>query len=129
MVSTKLKLGMKYELETTVKEGYTADFIGSGSVKVLSTPSMILLMEKVSRLCVEESLPPGYTTVGYKVEIVHLKPARLGSKIKVVSVLEKIEGKKLTFRVEAYRGKELIGKGVHKRFIVYKEEFLHEAES
>ena len=124
VVSLELKPGVKLEEEYEVTKEHLADFLSSGDVAVLSTPSMILFMENTSRLLVEGHLEEGYTTVGVRVDVRHLAPAPLGAKVKVVSVLKEVEGRKLTFEVKAYWGETLIGEGTHERFIVNKRRFL-----
>jgi len=84
---------------------------------------MISFMEYVSWKCVQKYLPEGYATVGVKVCVEHKAPAPIGAKIKVVSKLVKIEGRLLTFRVEAWYGEKLIGEGIHERYIVNLEKF------
>jgi len=120
----ELKPGIKLEKEYEVSKEHLADFLSSGDVAVLSTPSMILFMENTSRLLVEDFLEKGYTTVGTRVDVKHLAPAPLGAKVKVISELKEIEGRKLIFEVKAYWNDILIGEGVHERFIVNKEKFL-----
>ena len=102
----------------------SAKSLGSGDVNVLSTPSMIRMMEETSRLLVQDKLPEGHTTVGIKVDVSHLKAVPIGCKIKIVSKLLKVEGRKLIFKVEAYWGEEKIGEGLHERFIVDRKSFL-----
>ena len=74
---------------------------------------------------VQKELPTGETTVGTSVNIKHLKANLIGDKIKCVSVLEKIDGKKLEFSVKVYHGDTLVGEGTHGRFIVNEEKFLN----
>ena len=106
-----LKEGLEGERKYTVKEEHTAKFLGSGDVSVLSTPSMIMMMENAARLLVEEYLPEGYTTVGTRVEVSHLRAAPLGAEITVKVKLIEVSGRK-------------IGEGQHERFIVNREKFL-----
>jgi len=120
----ELKPGIKLEKEYEVLKEHLADFLSSGDVAVLSTPSMILFMENTSRLLVEDFLEEGYTTVGTRVDVKHLAPAPFGAKIKVISELKEIEGRKLVFEVKAFWNSILIGEGTHERFIVNKEKFL-----
>ena len=120
----ELEIGIKKEMEFTVREEDTASFLGSGDVSVLSTPAMISMMENTSRLLVQEKLPEGYTTVGTHVDISHLKAAPLGAKIIIRSELIKQEGRKLLFKVEAFWKDAKIGEGTHERFIVNREKFL-----
>ncbi|MEA2070490.1 MAG: thioesterase family protein [Asgard group archaeon] len=110
--------------EFEVKEQHIADFLGSGKVSVLSTPSMILFMEQTAMLAAKDQLPEGWITVGTRVDIKHLKASKLGATISVKASLKKQEDKHLVFTVEAYCEKELIGSGIHERHIVNKEKFL-----
>lgn len=119
-----LKEGLEGERKYTVKEEHTAKFLGSGDVSVLSTPSMIMMMENAARLLVEEYLPEGYTTVGTRVEVSHLRAAPLGAEITVKVKLIEVSGRKLRFTVEAYCNDKKIGEGHHERFIVNREKFL-----
>jgi predicted thioesterase len=111
-----------------VSEEYVAKHIGR-DISVLSTPAMILFMEKTSMKCVQQYLPEPYTTVGVAINVRHLNPAPLGGVVKVVSKLMIIEGRKLVFEVKAYYRDVLIGEGLHERFIVNREKFLERVKS
>ena len=117
-----LKEGMSLTLEKIVSENETAAKIASGALNVFATP---ILMENASFELVQKELPTGETTVGTSVNIKHLKANLIGDKIKCVSVLEKIDGKKLEFSVKVYHGDTLVGEGTHGRFIVNEEKFLN----
>ena len=90
-----LKEGMSLTLEKIVSENETAAKIASGALNVFATPILIAFMENASFELVQKELPTGETTVGTSVNIKHLKANLIGDKIKCVSVLEKIDGKKL----------------------------------
>ncbi len=111
-----------------VEEKHIADFLGSGKVAVLSTPSMILMMEHTAMIAAQEYLPEGWITVGTRVDISHLRASKQGAKIKVIVKLKEIEGKHLTFEVIAFDGENIIGEGLHERHIVNKEKFLARIE-
>ncbi len=119
-----LKEGMSLTLEKTITENETAAKIASGALNVFATPILIAFMENASFELVQKELSEGDTTVGISVDIKHLKANLVGDKIRCVSVLEKIDGKKLDFSVKAYHGDVLIGEGNHGRFIVNEEKFL-----
>jgi fluoroacetyl-CoA thioesterase len=123
-LSEQLKPGLKCVQEFTVGEEHTASHVGSGTVRVLSTPSMIAFMEKASLDCVQKLLPQGETTVGTMVCVKHLAPAPVGAKIRVETELISVEGRRLRFRVRAFWGETLIGEGEHERYIVNAEKFL-----
>ncbi|HSN58086.1 MAG TPA: thioesterase family protein [Clostridiaceae bacterium] len=119
-----IKEGMNSKTETVVTENDTASKYGSGLLDVLSTPHMVALMENTSKNVVEESLPDGFSTVGIEVSIKHLKATPVGMKVRCEAVLEKIDGKKLIFKVDAWDEKGKIGEGTHVRFIVNMEAFM-----
>ena len=118
-----LEVGIKGQRETIVAKENTAEGIGSGSLEVFSTPIMILLMEESCFMSVADKLDEGFTTVGISVNVKHLSATPLGMKIVVKSELTKVDGRALTFKVEAYDEKGLIGEGIHERFIVNNEKF------
>jgi len=124
----KIEEGLEYEKEYEIQEQHTAKFLGSGDVEVLSTPSMILFMENTARLSVEQKLPEGLTTVGTHVDVRHLRPAPLGGMVKIKAKLLRQEGRKLLFEVKAFWRDELIGEGIHERFIVDREKFLEKVK-
>jgi len=117
--------GMSATNEMIVTENDTASKYGSGLLDVLSTPCMIGLMEGTSKKVVDDSLPEGFSTVGIEVSIKHLKATPIGMRVKCEAVLEKIDGKKLIFKVEAWDEKGKIGEGTHTRFIINEEAFMN----
>jgi predicted thioesterase len=119
----KLEPGIECVEEFLVTEEHTAKHLRSGAVRVLSTPSMILFMERTSHNCVQGLLPPGYSTVGIMVNIRHLNPAPVGATVRVTSRLVKVEGKRILFEVKATYRDLVIGEGVHERYIVSLEGF------
>ena len=124
-----LEVGIKGQRETIVAKENTAAGIGSGSLEVFSTPMMILLMEESCFMSVNDILEEGFTTVGTCVNVKHLSATPLGMKVVIKSELIKVDGRALTFKVEAYDEKGLIGEGIHERFIVNNEKFQAKTDS
>jgi predicted thioesterase len=121
---TVLKPGISHEVEHTVTVNETANSLGSGSLEVYSTPSMIALMERTSMEAVKPYLGDGNSTVGVLVNIRHIKPTPVGSKIKCCANLEDIDGKRLIFNVEVHDMNGLIGSGTHERYIIDEQKFM-----
>lgn len=115
---------MKHSTVMTVSEGNTADYIGSGDMAVLATPAMVALMENAAMLAVALHLEEGETTVGAMISTSHLKPSKIGNTISAIAELTEVEGRKLTFKIEAYDADQLIGSGEHIRYVVNREKFL-----
>ena len=124
-----LEVGIKGQRETIVTKENTAAGIGSGSLEVFSTPMMILLMEESCFMSVNDILEEGFTTVGTCVNVKHLSATPLGMKVVIKSELIKVDVRALTFKVEAYDEKGLIGEGIHERFIVNNEKFQAKTDS
>jgi len=124
-----LEVGIRGQKETIVTKQNTAAGIGSGRLEVFSTPIMILLMEESCFMSVSDKLDEGFTTVGISVDVRHLSATPLGMKVEIKSELIKIDGRALTFKVEAYDEKGLIGEGIHERFIVNNEKFQAKTDS
>ncbi len=119
-----LKEGLTFTNKTTVTDALTAKVLGSGDMDVLATPAMVALMENAAMMAVALELPEGMTTVGGHIETSHLRPSKVGAEIEAKAVLEKIDGKKLFFAVEAMQDGNVIGQGKHLRFIVDRDKFL-----
>ena len=80
-------------------------------------------------MSVDDKLEEGFTTVGILVNVKHLSATPLGMKVEIKSDLIKVDGRALTFKVEAYDEKGIIGEGIHERFIVNNEKFQAKADS
>lgn len=119
-----LKEGLKHQSMMSITAGNTAEFIGSGDMAVLATPAMIALMENAAMLAVAPELETGQTTVGTAISTSHVRTSKVGTNVYAVAELVAIEGRKLSFKIAAYEGENLIGEGEHTRFIVDRERFL-----
>lgn len=120
----EIKVGLIRESSVVVTENITARFVGSGSLPVFSTPSMLALMEKTSLELVSSYLDDGETTVGISANINHLAATKLNDTVICRSELINVEGRKLTFKVSCYALDKEIGNGIHERFVVNSDKFM-----
>lgn len=121
--------GLVGQSEVFVQEENTARHLGSGNVDVLATPEMVRLMEKATVAAVDHLLPDGYCTVGVEVNVRHLAATPVGMRVRVEAELTAVEGRRLTFRVEAFDEVERIGEGEHRRVIIDVERFKARVEA
>ncbi|OGO05433.1 MAG: hypothetical protein A2Y73_06350 [Chloroflexi bacterium RBG_13_56_8] len=121
--------GLAAQRSLVVEEEHTAARWGSGSLLVLSTPEMVALMEGAAVDAVDPLLPPGYQTVGGHVDIRHIAPTPLGSKVTSHATLIEVDGKRLTFLVEAQDEAGKVGEGTHQRFIIEVAKFMQRAQA
>lgn len=119
--------GTAGEREETVTPAKTAAALESGSVPVYATPAMVALMEAAAIRALDGHLPPGHTSVGMEISVNHLRPSPVGSTVRARATVTGVEGRLVTFRVEAHQGAERIGDGFHRRAIVETARFLARA--
>ncbi|WP_069871207.1 thioesterase family protein [Fusibacter sp. 3D3] len=119
-----LKIGDQFISELIVEEKHTAAAFGSGTIFVFSTPMMIGLMENAALKCAQVGLSEGQSTVGTFVNVKHMAATPMNMKVKAIATIIEIDGKKLTFAVEAFDEKEKIGEGTHGRYVIDAEKFL-----
>ena len=102
----------------------TAAAMGSGDMEVFATPAMIALAENAAMKAVAPFLGEDQTTVGSLIAMSHLKPTAPGDTVTARAMLAEIDGRRLTFTVEASDSEDVIGEGRHVRYIVGREKFL-----
>ena len=107
-----------------VGKEHLANELGSGDVKVLATPMMIALMEAAALDAVRDYLDAGWTTVGSRVDVEHLRPTPLGARVTAEAVLVRREDRLLEFAVQAWDGMGVIGQGTHRRHLIDIEKFM-----
>ncbi len=123
----ELRAGLEAEVQVLVAEENTARTVGSGSLQVLATPMLVAAMERAACQAIEEALGEGETSVGTWVAVEHLAPTPVGGEVRVRARLTDVDGRSLTFVVEASDTAGLVGRGEHKRFIVNAERFMGKA--
>ena len=122
-----LKPGLTAEKHAVVTNANTAISFGSGGIAVYATPAMIALMEGAALSAAEALLPQGWSTVGTDINVKHISATPLGMKVRARAELLGVDGRALSFKVEAFDEAGKIGEGSHGRFIIEIEKFLAKA--
>ena len=123
-----LEIGLRGFATLVVSEADTAIAFRSGSVPVLATPRVIALCEEAACAALVGKLPDGHTSVGMRVQVDHLQPTAVGGIVNAEAILERTEGRRLTFTVSASDTKGLVAAGKVTRVLVEVERFLSKAE-
>jgi len=123
-----LKPGLSAKVEIIVSETNTAAHLGSGSIAVYATPALVALMENAAVRALEGYLPDGQTTVGGQIDVRHLAATPVGMKVRARAELLEVNGRKLTFQVQAWDEEELIGEAKHIRYIVDEDKFMRKVK-
>ena len=115
---SKLKPGLTGFARIHVGVEQTAPSIGSGKVPVLATPVMINVIEAAALAAVEHLLPPGHQSLGIHLDVRHFAATPIGMHVEATAELTAVDGRTLSFKVEARDDKEPIGGGTHQRVVV-----------
>jgi fluoroacetyl-CoA thioesterase len=117
-VTEQFPLGLTGEARVQVTPEVTAQHMGSGTVAVFATPQMVRLMERAAVNALAPHLMPGQQSVGTLVNVRHLAATPLGATVTAHAELVSVDGRRLTFRVSAHDGTDLIGEGIHERALI-----------
>ncbi len=118
------RLGQQARVQRTVAASDTAEQFGNAGVRVLATPVLCAWFENAALACIQTNLEQGEATVGTKLSIEHLAATPLGMLVSVEAELVEIDRRRLTFRIEARDEQEVIGRGLHERFVIDLQRFL-----
>jgi fluoroacetyl-CoA thioesterase len=97
---------------------HTAPFVGSGRIAVLATPVMINVIEAAALNAAEHLLPTGHQSLGIHLDVGHVAATQVGLLVTATAEVLRVEGRTITFRVEARDEIEVIGGGTHQRVVV-----------
>ena len=125
-----LKIGIKYEHKFIVPKSKTVPLLYPESEEFLVMPEvfatgfLVGLLEWACILAIKPYLEwPNEQTVGTHINVSHEAATPAGLEVTVKVELIAIEGRKLTFNVEADDGIDFISKGIHERYVINKQKF------
>src|SRR6201987_6092994 len=105
--------GLTGTAEILVGPEHTAPFVGSGRIAVLATPVMINVIEAAALAAVEHLLPTGLQSLAIHLDVSHVAATPVGLRVTATAEVLRVEGRTVTFRVEAHDEVEKIGGGTH----------------
>jgi predicted thioesterase len=119
--------GVHGQAELVVGVDDTAIAACSGDVPVLATPRLLALCEQAACAAVADHLGPNETTVGLRIELTHIAPTRVGSRVQADATLDRTEGRRLVFTVSVSDACGLVAAGKLTRAVVDRASFLDKA--
>jgi len=128
-MKSTLKPGLTHRFAYKVPENKTVPYTYPESPeiaampKVFATGFMIVLMEWVCTQLLVPHLDPGEGSVGVHVDVSHLAATPPGMTVTVDVECVKIDGPRVTFKVKAHDEVDLIGQGLHERYVVVWDKF------
>jgi predicted thioesterase len=114
---------MTHEIKVKTGPEHSARHFFANLPDVFATPFLGAFMERVSAELIDRQLQSGEQSVGVSMNLKHLAATPLGMEVRVVTTVSAVEGRKLTFQLEAFDAVEKIGEAVHERFIIVADKF------
>lgn len=116
--------GASGRAERAVADDDTGRAVGSSDMPVLATPVLLAVGEAATIDAIEGCLPANSTSVSMRLHFDHVRPVPVGGTVFATASLERVEGRRLTFTVEARDGDgDLVGSGRIVRVIVDRQRF------
>ena len=116
-------VGAKGKFEQAVETGHLASELDSSLASVLSTPTMVAMMEQAAINAIKPFLDDGESSVGMTIEVSHTAATPPGHRARAEAEVTKIEGRRLEFSVRAFDDVEQIGSGTHRRAVIDAAKF------
>ena len=111
-------VGARGKFERIVETKHLASELDSSLAAVLSTPTMVAMMEQAAIEAIKPFLDAGESSVGMTIEVSHTAATPPGHRARAEAEVTKVEGKRLEFSVRAFDDAEQIGAGTHRRAVI-----------
>jgi fluoroacetyl-CoA thioesterase len=128
-MKASLKPGVTHRFAYTVPENKTVPYLYpeadmfQAMPAVFATGFMVGLMEWTCIQLMAPHLDPGEGSLGVHVDVSHSAATPPGLTVTVDAEVAAVDGRRITFRLKAHDGIDLIGEGRHERFVVTWDRF------
>jgi len=116
-------VGAKGKFDQIVEIRHLASELDSSLAAVLSTPTMVAMMEQAAIEAIKPFLDAGESSVGMTIEVSHTAATPPGHRTRAEAEVTKVEGRRLEFSVRAFDDVEQIGSGTHRRAVIDAAKF------
>jgi fluoroacetyl-CoA thioesterase len=124
-----LTAGLTAKTDIVVEDRLTADRMGNPGFDVLSTPALVQLFGAASIQAIAPHQDVPLTgSVGMRIEVGHIAATPIGMHVRCTAKVVNVDGRRVSFTLEAHDEQELIGKGTHERFLFDPAKFLAKAQ-
>jgi len=127
-VKNSLVAGISTTTKILVDRERTIAFMGDEG-RVYGTPSMILDIEYIARNWLLDHLDDNEDTVGTHISLDHVAATVENDSIEITLTVEEINGRAIKLIAQVKDSLEVVGKGVHNRFVVDKEKTFERLEA
>ncbi len=113
-----IPVGAKGSDTKTVAAGDLASHLDATLAAVLSTPTMVGMMEHAAIEAIRAYLDLGESSVGMSIEVKHTAATPPGHRVRAEAEVTKVDGRRLEFSIRAFDEVEEIGSGTHRRAVI-----------
>lgn len=124
MPASQISPGLVGQSQAVVQRQDLASAYGNPGVDVMSSMTLMTLLEQAAIAALAPALTPGQMTVGARMEMDHLAPTPEGFTVTATAELSEVAGRKLVFKLSAGDGVDTVAKAVHVRYLVDSQRFL-----
>ena len=121
-----IKEGLTGQASAVVRKEDLASSYGNPGVDVMSSMTLMTLLEQACIDAIAPEMGPEDMTVGAHMSMDHLAPTPEGFKVIAKAKVAESKGPKMVFKVTAHDGADKIAEAIHIRFLVYKPRFLEQ---
>lgn len=125
-----LQVGIQYEHKFKIPKSKTVPSLYPESEEFVAMPDVFatgFLVGFLEWACIKAINPyldwPQEQSLGTHINVSHESATPVGLEVTAKVKLIAVDGKRLTFEVEAHDGVDLISKGLHERFVINRQKF------
>ncbi|MGO9451007.1 MAG: thioesterase family protein [Candidatus Binataceae bacterium] len=118
-----IPVGAKGKFEQVVEKRHLASELDSSLAAVMSTPTMVGMMEMAAMDAMSQYLDAGEGSVGISIDVQHVAATPPGHRARAEAEVTKSEGRRLEFTVRAFDEIEEVGSGTHRRAVIDPAKF------
>jgi predicted thioesterase len=112
-----LKTGLTATARITVDGARTISFM-SDEGRVYATPELVRDIEHTCRDLLLEHIDDGEDSVGTHIDVSHLAATPLGMWVEIAVTVTSLDGRAVSFDIDAHDPVEQVCRGSHSRFVV-----------
>lgn len=124
----EIAIGTLASASVSVDESTLACTVGSGSLRVFSTPMLAAVMEQAACKALAPYLEGDETTVGTALSIAHTAATPPGMTVTARAEVTEVNGREICFSITARDEAGEVGTAEHRRFLVFGQRFEQKAE-
>lgn len=128
-MKSRPSIGETGELDVPTNAAHAVEFAGDGMPAVVSTPHLVGFLERAARETLAPHLDADERSVGSEIDLRHFAPTLVGQTVHCTARVIAVDGRKITFQIEARDPHEVIARGLHRRAVIHTDSFRRRVEA